>query len=232
MTLTTPNALRLAAAVLVVGTASYFGFRLEAAGQPAFWVIVALPTLGLAAFAAFEAYRDGELGAWLLPRAGDPTKAVLGTAVLFLLAYGFSVVVTPSGSPRESWMARLYLQFGHPAWLREHAIALLAGLVVLAAAEEVVWRGWVSGAVAETVGSRRAWIFAALLYAVAHAPTAWALRDPLAGPNPVIALGALGAGLFWGGMARVFGRLVPSILCHALFDWIVLVVFRLWGRGF
>jgi membrane protease YdiL (CAAX protease family) len=172
------------------------------------------------------------LGAWLRPRPGDPTKGILATGLLVLLAYGFTLVVSPVGSPRESWMARLYLQFGNPTWLRAHAALLFFVIAVVATAEEVLWRGWVTRLLAESVGSRRAWIASAGLYALAHVPTALALRDPLAGANPVLVVGALGAGLFWGAMARTFDRLVPSILCHALFDWIVLIFFRLWGRGF
>jgi len=33
----------------------------------------------------------------------------------------------------------------------------------------------------------------------------------------------------WGAMAKRFGRLVPSIISHAMFDWAVVVMFRLWG---
>ena len=47
--------------------------------------------------------------------------------------------------------------------------------------------------------------------------------------NPVLPIVALGAGLLWGGMARAFGRLPPSILAHALFDWAVIMMFPLWG---
>jgi hypothetical protein len=30
-------------------------------------------------------------------------------------------------------------------------------------------------------------------------------------------------------MARAFGRLGPSIIAHALFDWAVVMMFPLWG---
>jgi len=30
-------------------------------------------------------------------------------------------------------------------------------------------------------------------------------------------------------MARRYGRLAPSIFAHILFDWTVLMMFRLWG---
>ena len=59
-------------------------------------------------------------------------------------------------------------------------------------------------------------------------PTAWALRAG-DGLNPLLVLAAGGAGLVWGGMARAFGGLAPSILAHALFDWAVLMMFPFWG---
>ena len=52
---------------------------------------------------------------------------------------------------------------------------------------------------------------------------------PDAGLNPVLPLAALGGGLVWGAMARAFGRLAPSVLAHALFDWAVVMMFPLWG---
>jgi membrane protease YdiL (CAAX protease family) len=103
-----------------------------------------------------------------------------------------------------------------------------AAVIVAALAEEIVWRGTVTQLVAERVGSRLAWIWAAGLYALALLPTAWALRAGY-GLNPVLVLAAGGAGLVWGGMARAFGGLAPSILAHALFDWAVLMMFPLWG---
>ena len=102
-------------------------------------------------------------------------------------------------------------------------------IIVIAIAEEVLWRGLVVSLLEEMIGSRRAWVWAAVLYSVAHAPTIWALRDPVAGPNPVIVLAALGCGLVWGGMARSFERLLPGIFSHVLFDWTVIMMFRLWG---
>jgi hypothetical protein len=128
-------------------------------------------------------------------------------------------------------MARLYLQFGDPTSLRAHAVPVAIAVVLAAASEEIVWRGLVTRQIAESVGSRTAWVWAAALYALAQIPTLWQLRDPVAGMNPVLCLAALAVGLVWGLMARVFGRLTPGILSHAAFDWCVIMMFRLWGPG-
>ena len=91
-----------------------------------------------------------------------------------------------------------------------------------------MWRGAVTHLLAERVGSRVAWIYAAGFNALALVPTAWALRAG-GGLNPMLVIAAAGGALVWGGMARAFGNLAPSILAHALFDWAVVMMFPLWG---
>ena len=100
----------------------------------------------------------------------------------------------------------------------------------MSAAEEIVWRGLAASLVAEVIGSRWAWAVAGLLYAVAYVPTMWALASPTS-INPLLPVAALGGGLVWGWMARRTGRLPPAIIAHALFDWCVVVMFRLWGES-
>jgi membrane protease YdiL (CAAX protease family) len=221
----------IAVVIAFIGAGAHFAFDLERAGQVWFWVLAIGPTVIVAAFALVRAARDGELAELVQPAWGDATRGLLSAAVLL----GGSVlalrVLAPNGSPRESWVARLYLQLGDPTWLRAHAAVMAMVVLLAAAAEEIVWRGLVTRLIAEKIGSRWAWVWAAIPYALAHAPTAWALRDPEAGLNPLLVLGALGLGLFWGGLARSQRRLAPSILSHAAFDWCVLMVFRLWGSG-
>jgi membrane protease YdiL (CAAX protease family) len=219
------------AVMAVVGVSAFFGFQLTLAGAPMFWVLLGLPHVALAAFALWRMHRDGELRSIMRPVWGDFSRGFFLAAFLFMCAYGFSKVVSPTGSARESWMARIYLQLGHPGTLRSHAVMLAAWVIAVAAGEEIVWRGLVTTLFAERFGSRFAWIAAAVAYAAAHVPTMWALADPVAGLNPVLPLAALGAGLVWGVAARSFGRLPPVIVAHALFDWCVIVMFRLWGNS-
>jgi membrane protease YdiL (CAAX protease family) len=219
------------AVVVVIGGCSWLGWQLPRAGTASFWALVTAPTILLSGVALWRAHRDGDLKEIMRPQWGDFTRGFMGTLVLFAGAYAFTKVVAPTGSPRESWMARLYLQLGHPGALRANATLVACGMIVAAAAEEIVWRGMVTTLLAEQLGSRRAWIYGAVAYAAAHVPAMWALADPVAGLNPVLPLAALGAGLVWGAMARSFGRLPPAIVSHALFDWVVVMMFRLWGTS-
>jgi membrane protease YdiL (CAAX protease family) len=198
----------------------------------AFWVLAAGPQLVLGAFAAVWASREVLLREWLTPRWGDFTRGVLGAALFFAAAWGFARLLAPIGSSREIWLVSLYGQLGDPRVLQSHAPAIAATIGATALAEEVLWRGVVTQLLAQAVGSRLAWLWAAGIYALAYVPTAWSLRagaGDLGGPNPLVILGALFGGLLWGAMARGFGRLLPSVLAHALFDWAVVMMAPLWG---
>lgn len=223
------NAIYLAAVVLAIGTGAHFSFQLDRAGSPWFFSWIAIPTVILAALGAAIGHSEGVLKEWLRVKTGDFSRGFAGTAILFAMAWGAARMVAPSGTPRDSWLARFYLQLGTPTMLRQKVSYVVLAIVVMAVTEEIVWRGFVTSRLETLVGSRRAWIAAAFLYALSHVPTIWALRDPVAGPNPLVVLAALGAGLVWGFMARRFGRLWPGIFSHILFDWAVLMMFRLWG---
>jgi membrane protease YdiL (CAAX protease family) len=208
----------------------YLAFSPERSGTVAFWALALGPTAALAAVAAVWAWREDYLREWLSPRWGDFTRGVMAAVGLFLAGWALARVVAPVGSPREIWLVSLYGQIGDPRVLREHGALVAVAVIVAALAEEIVWRGAVPQMLAERVGSRTAWLWAAGLYALAMSPTALALGGP-GGANPLLVIAALGAGLVWGGMVRVFGSLAPGILAHALFDWAVLMMFPFWGPG-
>jgi membrane protease YdiL (CAAX protease family) len=215
----------------VVAGAMGLAFDAARAGELSFWLFAGV-TVALAPFALGWARSRGLIGEWVRPRAGDFTLGFVSAALLFAAAYGVSRILTPNGSARAIWLARLYLQLGDPAVLRAHPMGLFIALIVLAAAEEIVWRGLVTGLLRDALGDAGewAWLAGALLYAVAALPTMWKLAGP-GSLNPLLPLAALGAGGAWAFMAWRFGRLVPGIVSHALFDWAVVVMFRLWGES-
>jgi membrane protease YdiL (CAAX protease family) len=226
------NWIEIAAIVVVVGIAARFGFSPAHEGKPQYLLIIVLPTLLIAAYGLWRAVQDGVAKSWMSVKSGDFTRGFVGCAIFFFGAWAFVKLVTPVGSPREEWLAILYNQIGSAAMLREttgRVVMVVAGLIVASIAEEVVWRGFVTMLLEEKVGSRRAWIYAAVLYAAAHVPVGFVLAGKKAGWNPILPLAALAGGLLWGAMARRYGRLAPSIFAHILFDWTVLMMFRLWG---
>ncbi len=216
--------------VVLVGVGTWFGFQPERSGTLFFWGIVGAPTIVLAAIGGWRAHREGDLAEWVRPKWGDATRAFVAAGVLFAAAYGFARFVSTTGSPREIWLVSLYGQIGDPRVLQRYALAVGIGIVVMSIAEEILWRGVVTRLLEEKLGSERAWIGSALLYGVAHVPTMWALRAGGGALNPLLPLAAVAAGLVFGALARKLeGRLLPGIVAHALFDWLVVMMFPLWG---
>ncbi len=218
--------LTAAVAVLVTAGATAYAFRPEWAGSSAFPGTILGASALLAAYALFQAHRDGELRDWIRPRWGDFSGGAMTAALLFGTTYGLGKLLTPEGSPRSAWMLRLYLQLGPPDVLRAKASLVGAAIILFAITDGLAWRGLVTGALAERIGSRRAWIASGVLYGLSYAPAAYVLREGGAGPNVLLVAGALLTGLVLGATTRFFGRLVPAIVGHALFAWFALMTYR------
>lgn len=216
------------AVATLTGAGACLAFGPHGWGLLAFWSLAVGPTLVLGAAAALWANREALIGAWLAPRWGDFTLGLLGAVALYGVSWAFARAVAPVGAPREIWLASVYGILGDPRVLRAHGAVLFLAAALAALSEEMVWRGMVTRLVAQRVGSRVAWVWAAVLYALAYVPTAFVLPDS-AGPNPLLVLVALAGGVLWGAMARAFGRLMPSVLSHALYDCAVVMLFPLWG---
>jgi hypothetical protein len=219
------------AVVAVTALGEWVAFRTREGGTAAFWATALGPLAIVAALGVARAARDGDLQTLFRPVWGDATRGIASAGVLFAAALLFTRAVAPMVSSRVAWTARIYLAIGDPRWLQVHAALVGAVIVLAAAAEEVAWRGLVTRLIAERVGSRYAWVWAAVPYAAAQLPTVWALADREAGPNPLIVACALMCGLVWGALTRWTGRLIPAILSHAVFDWCLVMVFPLWGYG-
>ncbi|MFO0677470.1 MAG: CPBP family intramembrane glutamic endopeptidase [Polyangiaceae bacterium] len=219
----------VAPVVIVVGAMTTFAFDVVRAGTAAFAGTLLGVYVALAAFALAFARREGVLADWLRPVWGDISRGVLSAIALLFAAWAFVRVALPDASPRVSWIARIYLQFGSPGFIRAHLFLFGVYVVVVAACEEIVWRGLVLHVLEDAFGTRKAEVLSTLLFVVGLLPTAWALRDPLAGQNPLLPVAALGCGAVWTALRSLSGRLVPAILSHAMFAWCVLVTFRLWG---
>lgn len=212
------------AVTAAIGAACAWGFRLGNAGTSRFWGgILAVNALWAIAGVVW-AVRNKEWH-FLLPRWGDITKGFFAAAILFGLSFGL-VKLLVSGTPREAWLERIYVQLGDPLKLREGYGKVAAVIVAGAALEEIVWRGFVSTALEPVLGSRRAWIASAVLYAVAHVPAGIVLG------SPALPAAAFGVGLAMGALTHACnGRVPPAIVAHALFDICAAMMFRLVGTS-
>ena len=223
------NLFTVIAMVVVLGVAGYVACGDALAGTARMALVICGPILGCAIFGALLLQRQEMLRPLLTFRPGDFTRGFVAAAICFVAVFGATRFVFPIGSNQSSWLLRIYLQLGDPKELRYHLPFVIAALLIAAVSEEVVYRGLLPYLLEGYVGSRRAWLYSVAIYAVAQMPTAYALRTPAGGLNPLLPLAALGCGLVWGYLTRRTERLWPAIVSHALFDWAVVMMFRLYG---
>jgi len=144
-------------------------------------------------------WRRGELSQRLRPRSGDITIGAILAVGMYMLATVVHLGLSGRGTPREQWLRSIYWQLGDPIIIS----TFMVGVTVL---------------------PRTGWLLCTALYAVAHLPTVFLLGDPIAGPNPMLLIAAVGGGLVWGYLATRLGRLTPSVFAHALFSWGVIEI--------
>jgi hypothetical protein len=101
---------------------------------------------------------------------------------------------------------------------KEGAGTLRIGLLmvlIIGPGEELLWRGYIQGNLAERYGNREGFIIAALVYAAIHVATG----------NLVLVLAALTGGLFWGWMYRKYHSVLMNSVSHVVWDLAVFLVF-------
>lgn len=210
---------------LSTGIVIAFAFDPSRAGTRAVLIALGLFYAAIGAFAIRRLDQRGELRSKFRPASGDFTLGAVVAGALYGVAHLVDQLVATHGSIREAWIMRVYLQIGDP---NAPGHVLVGGAVFLIAAiEELVWRGLVMRTLEAVYGARRALIATSLLYAVAHLPTLYLLGDPAAGLNPLVVLAAVGCGTVWGLVYLRTERLVPALFAHALFSWAV-VEFPIW----
>ena len=176
------------------------------------WLAVAPAALALAAMTLFydrDVLRDG---------ARSRGRALLVGAVGGLAMAGATYVIYPRFEryfPQFAGdKAALYRQFYslEGAWRR-------LALVPVAAAEEIVWRGLVQGALLKAWGARRygrpaALLATALIYAAVQLPVG----------APLLIIAALACGLVWGALREWQGDVGAAVAAHVGWDVLILLV--------
>ncbi|HET9954605.1 MAG TPA: CPBP family intramembrane glutamic endopeptidase [Polyangiaceae bacterium] len=211
--------------ILIVSAGAHaFVFRESVAGSPAFWWGLCVPYTLLDLLALHQLRRRKRLDA-LMPRFGDLSIGVSTGALLLFASFLCRSTLSPTGTPRQAWLYRIFLQVGDPEVIQHSAILTLAVLFI-ACSEELVWRGAVLEILSERLGSRPAWLVTTLAYTAVMLPSLFALRDPIAGLNPLLPIAALGAGLVWSFLAARQRRLPPVMISHMVFSYFTIVQFR------
>lgn len=201
---------------LVVAGAVAYAFRLPPPSSTmGAWLVFATCYGVLACVALLRLRAAGLLVSLLRFRPGDPSIGI-GLGVLLLVAsWALSGWLLPAEAVERAWLLRILLLLGGAS-----SSAVTACWMVVAACEELVWRGWVQVELSLVFGARRGWVIGALLYGVAHGATLWTLGDAAAGHNPLVLLGALGGALCWAFLRERTGRLMPGIFSHVAFTYL------------
>jgi len=136
--------MRVLVTLVLTFAGMWYGFRDAAAGTPQFWLGATLPYLPLVALALHKMWQEGTLVDLLTPRWGDLSIGATSMIALLFASWAARRVLSPAGNPRQAWLFHIYLQLGNPEHLqRSTAYTLL--ILMLCAAEEIVWRGMVLG---------------------------------------------------------------------------------------
>lgn len=198
-------------------------------GGSTLWIVHGVGVALAAALAVYLLHDDGILRGVFEYKPGDPALAMLAALGFYTATVGLvNVWLAPDEllricGPHGAWVPRPDVH-GISAlgeWLRDRACAAyfrsagvrgpLRGLavVLIAAAEEVAWRGGVQQALSERLGSTRGWLAATALFGLAQLGTG----------NVPLALLALCGGFLWGGLYLWRGRLLPAVASHVVFSW-------------
>lgn len=207
-------------APVVVAAASAYALRAGALGTWRPWVSLVPVYLGLALVAGFSLRAHGVLRERLRLGAGDPSLGIVSGLVLLLCAWLVANRLLPEEGGAQAWTFRVF------ALLDDSSRALPWLVVVMVLLEELVWRGGVQEELVARLGAWRGCVCQAGLYAAAHLPTVFTLRDPDVGYNPLLVLAALGLGLVCGLLVLRRRTLVVAVFCHGVFSYFAATSFQ------
>jgi membrane protease YdiL (CAAX protease family) len=179
----------------------------------------------LAVVALIALAKRGRIRERLVPRWGDLSIGVVGAVALIVTTWAGRTLLSPRGVPRQAWLAQVYWFLGDPIELEKKF--WIPWLVVLAPLlDEIVWRGWLQDRLSVVVPRGRGWILTGVLYGLQALPTLFTLSDASAGPNPLLLVMAMVAGLLFSFLTHITGRATPSMVAHAAFTYFMLLQFR------
>lgn len=217
------------AALVLLAAGPAVAFRIGGVGL---WVVYGAIVALAAALAAWELHQDDVLKTVMKRQGFDlaiglAVAAALLASVTVLFNYWIAPVkfangvlthcrvdgpllprLEPHGLERFAEWIRAQTCKGYVPLLSVDPRYRAMIVFVVAALEEVAWRGGVQELLTEKLGSTRGWLATSFLFAFVHVLT----------PTPALGLLALPCGLAWGALYRYRGRLIPAVFSHAVFS--------------
>lgn len=175
-----------------------------------FWAVMSIAAVVLTSFSYFSS--KSQFGKLFSTNSKLILLGILSAILLYVIFYlGKFFLVSFLGSSQNQISAVYSTKSHTPLWL----VSILL-LFIIGPAEEVFWRGFVLNRLNE-IGSKPYLnlFLSTIFYTFVHI---WAL-------NPVLLLAAFVCGLFWGYMFLKLKTLVPVIISHSIWDFMVFVLF-------
>ena len=169
-----------------------------ALGRGPTWAVLLLASAAMAAVAMMRMPRHQDL---LMTHQGLVVLGV-GSGVALFVAFIVLLPIVLAIGPLESGAREVLHRAAGIG-----AIGAPVLFVVIAAAQELFWRGYVQTRLAFEIGDRRAYRVTVVAYAAAY----------LFALNAAVLLAALAAGTLWSWIRLRTGSLVPGIVSHVVF---------------
>jgi hypothetical protein len=143
-------------------------------------------------------------------------RGLLVGASMTLATYALYPLMIQLSPTLADDVAGLYarLRTSGPGWRALWLLPIVLG-------EEIVWRGFVQGALQCRHGARAGVLLAAALYALAHIPVG----------SPLLVVVAFACGLVWSALRATTSSLLAPLIAHLLWDVVVLLLFPLVSRS-
>ena len=165
-----------------------------------FWLVI---TVAAAVLTAFALWRRSKLltqpSNWI-----ETLALALGSAALLYALFFLGAQLTAVLPFQQQELAAIY---GNKRGTAPGIIALVMVLVV-GPGEEIFWRGYVQGTLAERLGGFWGWLLGSFFYAGVH----------FCSGNFMLIGAAATAGLFWGWLYWRYRNLWANIFSHVLWD--------------
>jgi membrane protease YdiL (CAAX protease family) len=175
-----------------------------------FWAEMSLAILLLVAMALFA---DRNLISFRRIKLRYILIGMISAIVLYFVFYAGNIISGYLFPFKDAQISSVYSN-------KAQGNSILIGsllLFIIGPGEEIYWRGFIQNSLTKKFGENKGYVFATLLYAGIHIITL----------NFMLVVAALVCGIYWGWIYKKEKSLVPIIISHAIWDFIVFVLFPL-----
>lgn len=178
-----------------------------------FWLTMTFNTVLLSAISFAFGRTPWQKGEWNLRNTGIGILAAIVLYGIFWLGHEILILASTYTGMLPRRAENLNAIYASRAELPQYIIAVLL-FFPIGFGEEIYWRGFIQRLLQTRRGKDTAFLLTVILYTGVHLPTG----------NPVLILAALICGIYWSGLYRYTGSIVPVLISHMLWDPFIFVI--------